>query len=156
MYSSDFRHQRGIDKTVTTTDCDLRDNPTTVCSYSAIRNGRPIPTTIWPVSMNWTPISILRFTQTIYFRKPFSSHRLTQISTALDMLNSFPKYGMLKDSIWDISSWGLSQIRQQTGRQTMDKVAVTPIQTGFKFERVNNWLVINRKVFFVHLPRTLN
>ena len=36
----------------------------------------------------------------------------------------------------------------------LNKVTVTPIQTGFKFERVNNWGgFINRKVFFVHFTK---
>ena len=34
------------------------------------------------------------------------------------------------------------------------KFAVTVVQTGFKFERVNNWGgFINRKVFFVHFTK---
>ena len=38
--------------------------------------------------------------------------------------------------------------------QVAQVVAVTPIQTGFKFERVNNWGgFINRKVFFVHFTK---
>ena len=36
----------------------------------------------------------------------------------------------------------------------LDKVAGTPIQSGFKFVRVNNWGgFINRKVFFVHFTK---
>ena len=104
-------------------------------------------------SMNWTPISILRFTQTIYFRKPFSSHRLTANGTARDMLNSFPKYGMLGFDTGYFFLKGLSQYGNKL-EDKLDKVAVTPIQTGFKFERVNNWGgFINRKVFFVHFTK---
>lgn len=34
----------------------------------------------------------------------------------------------------------------------LDEIETTPVQMGFKFERVNNWGgFINRKVFFVHL-----
>ena len=33
---------------------------------------------------------------------------------------------------------GLSQYGNKL-EDKLDKVAVTPIQTGFKFERVNNW-----------------
>ena len=34
----------------------------------------------------------------------------------------------------------------------LDEIKTTPVQMGFKFERVNNWGgFINRKVFFVHL-----
>lgn len=46
---------------------------------------------------------------------------------------------------------GLSQYGNNL--KTTDKVAVTPIQTGFKFERVNNRGFINRKVFFVHFTK---
>ena len=36
----------------------------------------------------------------------------------------------------------------------MNQMQVTPIQTGFKFERVNNWGgFINRKVFFVNFTK---
>jgi hypothetical protein len=36
----------------------------------------------------------------------------------------------------------------------INNVTFTPIQTGFKFERVNNWGgFINRKVFFVNFTK---
>ena len=36
----------------------------------------------------------------------------------------------------------------------LDRISVTPIQTGFKFQRVNNWGgFINQKVFFVHFTK---
>ena len=36
----------------------------------------------------------------------------------------------------------------------LNRIEVVPIQTGFKFERVNNWGgFINRKVFFVHFTK---
>ena len=36
----------------------------------------------------------------------------------------------------------------------MNQLELVPIQTGFKFTRVNNWGgFINRKVFFVHFTR---
>ena len=54
-------------------------------------------------SMNWTPISILRFTQTIYFRKPFSSHRLTANGTAR-ICSTHSLNMVCWDSIQDISS----------------------------------------------------
>ena len=38
--------------------------------------------------------------------------------------------------------------------ENLNSIQVTPIQTGFKFERVNNWGgFINRKVFFVHFSK---
>lgn len=48
---------------------------------------------------------------------------------------------------------GLAQEGSQL-ENNLNRVQVTPIQTGFKFERVNNWGgFINRKVFFVHLTK---
>ena len=38
--------------------------------------------------------------------------------------------------------------------ENMNRTMVNPIQTGFKFERVNNWGgFINRKVFFVRFTK---
>lgn len=70
-----------------------------------------------------------------------------------DMANTFPKYGMLG---FDTGYFFLKGLSQQGNKleENLDKVSVTPIQTGFKFERVNNWGgFINRKVFFVHLTK---
>lgn len=70
-----------------------------------------------------------------------------------DMLHSFPKYGMLGFDTGFFFLKGLSQYGNRL-EDNLDKVAVTPIQTGFKFERVNNWGgFINRKVFFVHFTK---
>ena len=98
-----------------------------------------------------------------YFYSSFYTNNLfpaaVQFSTAYrkwyskDMLNSFPKYGMLGFDTGYFFLKGLSQY----GNNLEDKlgsVSVTPIQTGFKFERVNNWGgFINRKVFFVHFTK---
>ncbi len=65
------------------------------------------------------------------------------------MLNSYPKYGMLGFDTAYFFLKGLSQYGS-TLEDKLGKMSVTPIQTGFKFERVNNWGgFINRKVFFV-------
>ncbi len=65
------------------------------------------------------------------------------------MLNSYPKYGMLGFDTAYFFLKGLSQYGSNL-EEKLDKMSVTPIQTGFKFERVNNWGgFINRKVFFV-------
>lgn len=70
-----------------------------------------------------------------------------------DMLNSFPKYGMLGFDTAYFFLKGLSQFGNRL-EENVTKVDVTPIQTGFKFERVNNWGgFINRKVFFVHFTK---
>ena len=70
-----------------------------------------------------------------------------------DMANSFPKYGMLG---FDIGYYFLNGLSVWGDRmeQHLNQIRVTPIQTGFKFERVNNWGgFINRKVFFVHFSK---
>ena len=70
-----------------------------------------------------------------------------------DMANTFPKYGMLG---FDTGYFFLKGLSQQGNKleDNLNKVNVTPIQTGFKFERVNNWGgFINQKVFFVHLTK---
>ena len=41
-----------------------------------------------------------------------------------------------------------------TFEENLNRLNVTSIQTGFKFQRVNNWGgFINRKVFFVHFTK---
>ncbi len=98
-----------------------------------------------------------------YFYSSFYTNNLfpeaVQFSSAYrkwyskDMLNSFPKYGMLGFDTGYFFLKGLSQYGNKL-EDKLDKVAVTPIQTGFKFERVNNWGgFINRKVFFVHFTK---
>ena len=70
-----------------------------------------------------------------------------------DMSNSFPKYGMLG---FDVGYFFLKGLAQNGNKleSSLDQVRVTPIQTGFKFERVNNWGgFINKKVFFVHFSK---
>ena len=47
-----------------------------------------------------------------------------------------------------------SKLRGSNFEESMNQMQVTPIQTGFKFERVNNWGgFINRKVFFVNFTK---
>ena len=70
-----------------------------------------------------------------------------------DMSNTFSKYGMLGFDTGYFFLKGLSQYGSNL-EDKLNKVTVTPIQTGFKFERVNNWGgFINRKVFFVHFTK---
>ena len=70
-----------------------------------------------------------------------------------DMSNTFPKYGMLGFDTGYFFLKGLSQYGSNL-EDKLNRVTVTPIQTGFKFERVNNWGgFINRKVFFVHFTK---
>lgn len=70
-----------------------------------------------------------------------------------DMANTFPKYGMLG---FDTAFFFLQGLHKYGSNfeESMNKMQITPIQTGFKFERVNNWGgFINRKVFFVNFTK---
>lgn len=98
-----------------------------------------------------------------YFYSSFYTNNLfpeaVQFSSAYrrwyskDMLNAFPKYGMLGFDTGYFFLKGLSQYGNNL-EEKLGKVSVTPIQTGFKFDRVNNWGgFINRKVFFVHFTK---
>ena len=70
-----------------------------------------------------------------------------------DMANIYPKYGMLGYDIAYFFLKGLSKYGNKL-EENLSSIHVMPIQTGFKFERVNNWGgFINRKVFFVHFSK---
>ncbi|WP_291561930.1 LysM peptidoglycan-binding domain-containing protein [Bacteroides sp.] len=70
-----------------------------------------------------------------------------------DMANTYPKYGMLGYDTGYFFLKGLSKYGNKM-EENLGSIHVTPIQTGFKFERVNNWGgFINRKVFFVHFSK---
>ena len=70
-----------------------------------------------------------------------------------DMANIYPKYGMLGYDTGYFFLKGLSKYGNKM-EENLNSIQVTPIQTGFKFERVNNWGgFINRKVFFVHFSK---
>ncbi len=70
-----------------------------------------------------------------------------------DMANTYPKYGMLGfDTAYFLLN-GLSRYGSDL-ENNLNKQNIVPIQTGFKFERVNNWGgFINKKVFFVHFTK---
>ena len=70
-----------------------------------------------------------------------------------DMANTFPKYGMLG---FDTAFFFLQGLHKYGSNfeESMNQMEITPIQTGFKFERANNWGgFINRKVFFVNFTK---
>ena len=70
-----------------------------------------------------------------------------------DMANTFPKYGMLGFDTAYFFLKGLNDYGSNFEDQ-VKQMQVTPIQTGFKFDRVNNWGgFINRKVFFVNFTK---
>lgn len=70
-----------------------------------------------------------------------------------EMLSSYPKYGMLG---FDTALYFLTGLEKYgTGLEyNLSSIDLTPVQTGFKFERVNNWGgFVNKKVFFIHFTR---
>ena len=70
-----------------------------------------------------------------------------------DMDERYPKFGMLGFDTGYFFLKGLS--RYGSGfEKNLNEMNLVPIQTGFKFQRVNNWGgFINRKVFFVHFTK---
>ncbi len=70
-----------------------------------------------------------------------------------DMANTFPKYGMLGFDTAYFFLLGLHKYGSNF-EDSMNQMMITPVQTGFKFDRVNNWGgFINRKVFFVNFTK---
>ena len=70
-----------------------------------------------------------------------------------DMANTYPKYGMLG---FDTAYFFLKRLARYGNHleEEMNNMTLNPIQTGFKFERVNNWGgFINKKVFFVRFTK---
>ncbi len=66
-----------------------------------------------------------------------------------EMGNTYPKYGMLGFDTGFFFIKGLHSYGSDF-EDKLNSIAIRPIQTGFKFQRVNNWGgFINRKVFFV-------
>ncbi len=72
---------------------------------------------------------------------------------AKEMADRYPKYGMLGFDIAYYFLYGLSR-HGANFEENLSLINVTPIQTGFKFRRVNNWGgFINQKVFFVRFRK---
>ena len=70
-----------------------------------------------------------------------------------DMDERYPKFGMLGFDTGYFFLKGLSSYGSEFEKD-IQQLSLIPIQTGFKFQRVNNWGgFINRKVFFVHFTK---
>lgn len=70
-----------------------------------------------------------------------------------DMLNFVPKYGMLG---FDTAYFFLKSLARfgSSFEEDINRMNISPVQTGFKLERVNNWGgFINRKVFFIRFTK---
>lgn len=70
-----------------------------------------------------------------------------------ELANTYPKYGMLGFDTGYFLLKGLSQYGTEL-ENNLAQMNITPIQTGFKFRRVNNWGgFVNKNVFFVHFTK---
>ena len=70
-----------------------------------------------------------------------------------EMYLTYPKYGMLGFDIGFYFLQGLSRFDSKL-EENLSTYDIVPVQTGFHFERVNNWGgFINKKVFFIHMTR---
>lgn len=70
-----------------------------------------------------------------------------------EMEERYPKYGMLGFDTGYFFLKGLSKYGSEL-EKNLPLMDLTPIQTGFKLQRVNNWGgFVNKKVFFVHFTK---
>lgn len=71
-----------------------------------------------------------------------------------NMIDTYPKYGMLGFDIGYFFLYGLSKYGNSLENHIKEVDIVNSIQTGFNFDRVNNWGgLVNKKVFFVHFGK---
>ncbi len=71
-----------------------------------------------------------------------------------EMINTYPRYAMLGFDTGYFFLKGLSRYGTDL-ENNVSNMKLTPIQTGFNFQRVNNWGgFVNKKVFFVHFTRS--
>lgn len=83
-------------------------------------------------------------------------HQKYRRTFSKEIVNRFPKYAILG---FDITYYFLKALHLYGTdmENRLEEMKYKPLQTGFKFERVNNWGgFINRKVFFVHFTRDYN
>jgi LysM repeat protein len=71
-----------------------------------------------------------------------------------DMINTYPKFGMLGFDMGYFFLNALSKYGTGFEKHLAQMSSMRPIQTGFRFERANNWGgFINKKVFFVNFSK---
>lgn len=83
-------------------------------------------------------------------------HQKYRRTYSKEIVNRYPKYAILG---FDVTYYFLKAMHLYGTDMDnrLNEMQYTPLQTGFKFERVNNWGgFINRKVFFVHFSRDYN
>lgn len=70
--------------------------------------------------------------------------------------NIYPRYGMLGYDTGYVFLLAANKFGNDMPNK-INKVSFTPIQTGFKFQRVNNWGgMVNKKIYFVHYTPEYN
>lgn len=70
-----------------------------------------------------------------------------------EILNTYPKYAILGYETAYYLLKGMSLYGDNL-EENLNRIQVTPIQTSFRFDRVNNWGgFINKKVFFIHFTK---
>lgn len=70
-----------------------------------------------------------------------------------EILNTYPKYAILGYETATFLLKGLAAYGNNL-EENLKNIQVTPIQTSFLFDRVNNWGgFINKKVFFIHFTK---
>lgn len=80
-------------------------------------------------------------------------HKLFRRTYSKEIINRYPKYAMLGFDTGFYFLYALHLYGSEMEHRLQD-LNYDPIQTGFKFERVNNWGgFINRKVFFIHMSK---
>ncbi len=80
-------------------------------------------------------------------------HQKYRRTYSKEIVNRYPKYAILG---FDITYYFLKAMHLYGTEMDsrLNEMEYSPLQTGFKFERVNNWGgFINRKVFFVHFSK---
>lgn len=98
-----------------------------------------------------------------YFYSSFYANNLSSISSVFynkykkwyhkEMINTYPKYGMLGYDLFSYFSMYWKEYKGEFDKK-LNTLVYDPVQTGFKFERVNNWGgFINKKIFFIHMSK---
>lgn len=73
-----------------------------------------------------------------------------------NLQNIYPRYGMLGYDTGYVFLLAANKFGNDMPNK-INKVSFTPIQTGFKFQRVNNWGgMVNKKIYFVHYTPEYN
>lgn len=98
-----------------------------------------------------------------YFYTSFYANNLSRVSEVFynkfkkwykkEMANTYPKYGMLGYDVFTFFAMYWKEYKDSFDRN-LGTLSFDPVQTGFRFERVNNWGgFINKQIFFIHFSK---